>query len=69
VERNRYIRIKKSNNGFDLFQNKTEQSSPADLNPVELNSSVETGALMLCIPQSVAHQLGLEELDKRPVTI
>ena len=24
---------------------------------------------MLCIPQSVAHQLELEELDKRPVTI
>jgi clan AA aspartic protease len=39
------------------------------LQPVELSSLVDTGALMLCIPQSVAHQLGLEELDKRPVTI
>ena len=39
------------------------------LNPVELVSLVDTGALMLCIPQSVAHQLELEELDVRPVTI
>ena len=39
------------------------------LNPVELTSLVDTGALMLCIPQSVAHQLELEELDLRPVTI
>jgi clan AA aspartic protease len=39
------------------------------LKPVELNSLVDTGALMLCIPQSVAFQLELEELDKRPVTV
>ena len=36
---------------------------------VEANALVDTGALMLCIPQSVAYQLELEELDKRPVTI
>ena len=40
-----------------------------DLLPVELNALVDTGALMLCIPQAVAHQLSLEELDMRPVTI
>lgn len=39
------------------------------LKPIELISLVDTGALMLCIPQSVAHQLELEELDIRPVTI
>ena len=39
------------------------------LRPVELKALVDTGALMLCIPQSVAYQLELEELDKRPVTI
>ena len=39
------------------------------LNAVEFISLVDTGALMLCIPQSVAHQLELEELDVRPVTI
>ncbi len=37
--------------------------------PIELTSLVDTDALMLCIPQSVAHQLELEELDLRPVTI
>jgi clan AA aspartic protease len=40
-----------------------------ELQPIELKSLVDTGALMLCIPQFVAFQLGLEELDKRPVTI
>jgi clan AA aspartic protease len=39
------------------------------LKPVELDSLVDTGALMLCIPQSVAYQLELEELDKRPIII
>jgi clan AA aspartic protease len=39
------------------------------LQPIELTSLVDTGALMLCIPQSVAHQLELVELDMRPVTI
>lgn len=40
-----------------------------DLQAIELRSLVDTGALMLCIPQAVAYQLNLEELDKRPVTI
>lgn len=39
------------------------------LRPVEIQALVDTGALMLCIPQSIAFQLELEELDKRPVTI
>lgn len=39
------------------------------LKPVELVSLVDAGALMLCIPQTVAYQLELEELDMRPVTI
>ncbi|NDC42142.1 MAG: clan AA aspartic protease [Chitinophagia bacterium] len=39
------------------------------LQPIEVTSLVDTGALMLCIPQQVAHQLELEELDQRPVTI
>lgn len=37
--------------------------------PVELKALVDTGALTLCISESVAYQLELEELDKRPVTI
>jgi clan AA aspartic protease len=54
-----------------LTYSKIKLSNPRqpDLNPIELSSLVDTGALMLCIPQSVALQLGLEELDKRPVTI
>ena len=54
-----------------LTYSKISLSNPREpaLQPIELNSLVDTGALMLCIPQSVAHQLGLVELDKRPVTI
>jgi len=54
-----------------LTYSKIKLSNPRQpsLKPVELNSLVDTGALMLCIPQSVALQLSLEELDKRPVTI
>jgi len=54
-----------------LTYSKIKLSNPRlpDLKPVELNSLVDTGALMLCIPQSIAFQLELAELDKRPVTI
>lgn len=54
-----------------LTYSKIKLSNPRqpELKAVELNSLVDTGALMLCIPQSVAFQLALEELDKRPVTI
>jgi clan AA aspartic protease len=54
-----------------LTYSKIKLSNPrnASLLPVELDALVDTGALMLCIPQSVAFQLELEELDKRPVTI
>ena len=40
-----------------------------ELKGIEINALVDTGALMLCIPQSIAFQLSLEELDKRPVVI
>ncbi|MEK6616196.1 MAG: clan AA aspartic protease [Bacteroidota bacterium] len=54
-----------------LTYSKIKISNPrnSSLLPVELDSLVDTGALMLCIPQAVAYQLELEELDKRPVTI
>ena len=54
-----------------LPYSKIKLSNPRNalLLPVELDALVDTGALMLCIPQSVAYQLELEELDKRPVTI
>ena len=54
-----------------LIYSKIKLSNPRNtsLLPVEINALVDTGALMLCIPQSVAFQLELEEVDKRPVTI
>ncbi len=54
-----------------LTYSKIKLSNPRNtsLLPVEINALVDTGALMLCIPQSVAFQLELEEVDKRPVTI
>jgi clan AA aspartic protease len=54
-----------------LTYSKIKLSNPRnnDLSPVELNVLVDTGALTLCIPETIAFQLGLEELDKRSVTI
>jgi clan AA aspartic protease len=37
------------------------------LSPMEVSALVDTGALMLCIPEHVQFQLGLEELEKREV--
>ncbi|MDD5675819.1 MAG: clan AA aspartic protease [Chitinivibrionales bacterium] len=40
-----------------------------DLKPVEVSALVDTGALFTCIPEHIAVQLGLEELQKREVTL
>jgi clan AA aspartic protease len=40
-----------------------------DLKPIEVSSLVDTGALFLCIPEHIAIQLQLNELEKREVTI
>jgi len=54
-----------------LTYSKIKLSNPrnSDLLPIELDVLVDSGAMMLCIPQTIAYQLGLEELDKHPVTI
>lgn len=39
-----------------------------ELKPIMVKALVDTGALHLCIPNHVAIQLSLEELDKREVT-
>ena len=46
-------------------------SNPANrkLDAVKVKALVDTGALHLCIPQHVALQLGLQELEKREVTL
>ena len=36
---------------------------------MQVRAMVESGALLLCIPQHVALQLQLEELEKREVTL
>jgi len=39
-----------------------------ELEPLAVRSRVDTGAMTLCVPERVAIQLGLEELEKREVT-
>jgi clan AA aspartic protease len=41
----------------------------ADLAPIVVHALVDSGALHLCIPETVALQLNLEELERRQVTI
>ena len=38
------------------------------IRPMTVDSLVDTGALLLCVPEHVAAQLGLEELERREVT-
>ena len=40
-----------------------------ELAPVEVDALADTGAVHLCIPEHVAIQLQLDELEKREVTI
>ena len=40
-----------------------------DLNPVKINSLVDSGALHLCIPKHLALQLKLTSLEEREVTL
>lgn len=49
---------------------KIKLSNPRNQNlkDVEVNSLVDTGASWTCIPEHVAIQLGLDELEKREVT-
>jgi clan AA aspartic protease len=46
-------------------------SNPANrqLESVKVKALVDTGALHLCIPEHVSLQLGLQELEKREVTL
>lgn len=46
-------------------------SNPTNMNisPMQVRALVDTGALHLCIPQHVAIQLDLRELESREVTL
>lgn len=47
-----------------------ELSNPRDrsLKPIQVEALVDTGAITICIPEHVAIQLQLEEIEKREVT-
>ena len=47
-----------------------ELSNPRlpDLSPLSVRALVDTGAMTICIPQHVAVQLGLDEIETREVT-
>jgi clan AA aspartic protease len=47
-----------------------ELSNPknADLKPLTVEAMVDTGAMTICIPEHVAVQLNLQEIEKREVT-
>jgi len=40
-----------------------------ELGKIKKDALVDTGALMLCIPEHICIQMGFEELEKREVTI
>lgn len=40
----------------------------ADLESISVNALVDTGSLMLCVPEHIKVQLNLEEAEKREVT-
>jgi clan AA aspartic protease len=40
-----------------------------DLAPVEVEALVDTGAVHLCVPERIAIQLDLDELERREVTV
>ncbi|HLG34679.1 MAG TPA: clan AA aspartic protease [Bacteroidia bacterium] len=54
-----------------IVQSKIKLSNAKDigLKPVEVNCIVDTGATYVCIPESIAFQLKLEELQKRDVKL
>jgi len=56
---------------MDLGKSKIKLSNAKgnDLKPIEVNCIVDTGATYLCIPETIALQLKLTELQKRDVRL
>lgn len=54
-----------------LIRTKVTLANPkrSDLSPIDVEALVDTGAVHLCIPEHVAIQLDLEEIEKREVTV
>lgn len=54
--------------GYAFADIRLSNPSKPDLQPMEVQALADTGALMLCIPEHVALQLGLEKEAEREVT-
>ncbi|TAF76363.1 MAG: clan AA aspartic protease [Bacteroidetes bacterium] len=54
-----------------IVKTKIKLSNPriSNLEPIEVDCLVDTGALHLCITETQCIQLQLEEFEKRPVTL
>jgi len=54
-----------------IIKSKIKLSNPkfSNLEPIEVECLVDTGALHLCITETQCIQLKLEEFEKRPVTL
>ncbi|MBM3326016.1 MAG: clan AA aspartic protease [Calditrichaeota bacterium] len=55
--------------GYIQTKLKLSNAQDTSLRPVEVEALVDTGAITLCIPEHIAVQLKLTEIDKREVTI
>ncbi len=54
--------------GYIRAKIEIENPRNPEFKKMENNALVDTGALMLCIPEHVCVQMGFEELEKREVT-
>jgi hypothetical protein len=54
--------------GYVLADIKLKNPRLSELKPITVNARVDTGALMLCIPELMALQLQLETNSQREVT-
>lgn len=54
-----------------LIRTEIDLSNPrsGELAPLKVRALVDTGAVTLCVPEHVAVQLDLAELEKREVTV
>jgi len=55
--------------GYVLAEIKLKNPRLPQLNSITVNARVDTGALMLCIPEHIALQLQLESNSQREVTV
>jgi clan AA aspartic protease len=55
--------------GLSYARLKLVNARRPELTPVEVDALADTGAVHLCIPEHIAIQLQLDELEKREVTI